>query len=88
MTEQVNHPTHYNQYPIEVIDMMIKIWGKEKTIDFCIMNAFKYRMRFFLKGDDTAKEDYNKEQWYLNKAEELRLEKPKKSTYPVVKKSK
>jgi len=34
--EKVDHPKHYNQYPIEVIDMMVSIWGKEKAIDFCI----------------------------------------------------
>ena len=37
--EKVDHPKHYNQYPIEVIDMMVSIWGKEKAIDFCIMNS-------------------------------------------------
>ena len=37
--EKVDHPKHYNQYPIEVIDMMVSIWGKEKAIDFCIMNV-------------------------------------------------
>lgn len=67
--EQVNHPSHYNNYPIEVIDMMIKIWGKENTINFCIMNAFKYRMRLGLKNNTT--EDLKKEQWYLDKAKEL-----------------
>ena len=68
--EKVNHPKHYNQYPIEVIDMMVAIWGKEKTIDFCLMNAFKYRMRLGLK--DSITQDLAKEHWYLNKAEELK----------------
>jgi len=40
--EKVDHPKHYNQYPIEVIDMMVSIWGKEKAIDFCIMNGRNY----------------------------------------------
>ena len=39
--EKVDHPKHYNQYPIEVIDMMVSIWGKEKAIDFCIMNGWR-----------------------------------------------
>jgi len=68
--EKVNHPKHYNQYPIEVIDMMVAIWGKEKTIDFCLMNAFKYRMRLGHKDD--IKQDLAKEQWYLDKAQELK----------------
>lgn len=64
---KVNNPSHYNQYPIEVIDMMIAIWGKEKTKDFCIMNAFKYRMRMGHKDSPDAE----KEKWYLDKAKGL-----------------
>lgn len=69
MQEAVEHPKHYNSYPIEVIDMMLSIWGKENTINFCLMNAFKYRMRLGLK--DNIEQDLAKEQWYLNKANEL-----------------
>ena len=29
--EHVNHPTHYNNYDVEVIEMMERIWGPEKT---------------------------------------------------------
>ena len=61
---------HYNQYSIELIDMMIRIWGVEKTITFCEMNAYKHRMRVGHKG--AVAEDLAKEAWYLNKAEELR----------------
>ncbi len=68
-TNNVNHPKHYNQYPIEVIDMMVAIWGKEKTATFCTMNAFKYRMRLGHKND--IQEDLAKEQWYLDKALQL-----------------
>ena len=67
--EKVNHPKHYNKYPIEVIDMMESIWGIEATINFCIMNAFKYRMRLGEKDDIT--QDLAKEEWYLKKAQEL-----------------
>lgn len=67
--EQVNHPAHYNQYPMEVIDMMISIFGLQYTTIFCYMNAFKYRMRAGYKDD--IKQDFDKERWYLNKAKEL-----------------
>ena len=67
--EQVNHPDHYNSYPIEVIDMMIHIWGHDAVKLFCEINAFKYRMRMGLK--EYASQDLEKEQWYLNKAKEL-----------------
>ena len=66
---EINHPKHYNQYPVEVIDMMIGIWGEEATRTFCILNAFKYRMRIGHKDDTQA--DLAKEQWYLDKAKEL-----------------
>ena len=65
-----DHPDHYNTYPIECLDMMIAIWGKDKVRDFCIMNAFKYRMR--LGHKDNIYQDIEKEEWYLRKAEELR----------------
>jgi hypothetical protein len=70
MTDPVNHPPHYNQYPIEVIDMMIAIFGKEHTAAFCLLNAFKYRMR--LGHKDNIAQDLAKEQWYLAKAQELK----------------
>ena len=76
--EQVNHPNHYNTYSIEVITMMIGIWGNEKTADWCEMTAFKYRMRMGTKENNPIEQDQSKEKWYLSKAQELRkLEKNK-----------
>lgn len=69
VNDNVNHPVHYNQYPIEIIDMMIIMFGKEATFNFCLLNAFKYRMRAGNKQN--LKEDLAKEQWYLNKAKKL-----------------
>lgn len=71
--EHVNHPSHYNNYDIEVIEMMRRIWGDKATATFCEMNAFKYRMRMGTKPDNSTEQDLKKEQWYLNKAKELRL---------------
>ena len=65
----VNHPTHYNHYNIEVIDMIAAIWGNEKAKDFCYMNAFKYRMRAGYKNDFQT--DLQKERWYLEKAKDF-----------------
>lgn len=70
--EYVNHPKHYNNYDIEVIDMMEKVFGREATISFCTLNAFKYRMRAGTKPNISADQDLKKEQWYLNKAKELK----------------
>lgn len=70
--EKVNHPKHYNNYDMEVIDMMEKIWGTKYTIVFCQMNAYKYRMRMGTKPGSDITEDLEKEQWYLKKADELK----------------
>lgn len=70
--EEVNHPQHYNNYDVEVIDMMERVFGKEATITFCKLNAFKYRMRAGTKPGQDADKDLNKEQWYLDKMNEMR----------------
>lgn len=70
--EMVNNPKHYNNYTIEVIDMMRKIWGDEATALWCEMTAFKYRMRVGTKPDNPIEQDLSKEEWYLSKAKELR----------------
>lgn len=65
----VNHPSHYNQQGIEVIDLMLKSFGRQAVLDFCLLNAFKYRMRAGYKGD--AHEDIAKAMWYEAKIKEL-----------------
>ena len=70
--EMVDHPSHYNQYDIEVIDMIIKIWGPEAAALWCDITAFKYRMRMGTKPGNSIEQDIKKEQWYLNKAREIR----------------
>lgn len=70
--EQVNHPSHYNNYTIECIEMMRRVWGDALTAQWCEMTAFKYRMRLGTKPDNSIEQDLAKEKWYLNKAKELR----------------
>ena len=70
--EHVNHPNHYNTFSKEVIDMMVDIWGIDKTIAFCEMNAFKYKMRMGDKPNQPLEQDCSKATWYLNKAKELK----------------
>ena len=69
--EEVNHPQHYNNYDVEVIEMMEKVFGREATATFCKLNAFKYRMRAGTKPNQSAEKDLNKEQWYLDKMKDL-----------------
>lgn len=73
------NPDHYKSYSVETIDMMVAIYGKEKVAIHCELNAFKYRMRMGKKKSETVDQVdghfincYKKEQWYLNKAKELR----------------
>lgn len=70
MEKDAINPSHYKQYPVEVIDMMISIWGIEQAISYCLMTAFKYRMR--LGHKDEMNQELEKEKWYLNKANELK----------------
>jgi len=66
------NPKHYRNYSIETIEMMAAIYGKAATALYCEMTAFKYRMRMGTKPDNSIEQDLKKEQWFLNKAEELR----------------
>lgn len=70
--EMVNHPSHYNNYDIEVIDMMEKIWGTAYLYIWCTLTAYKYRMRMGTKPGGSLEEDLRKERWYLKKAAELK----------------
>jgi len=68
----VNHPQHYKNYSVEVIDMIERIWGVEATIHYCEGNALKYRMRAGTKPGISLEQDFEKEKWYLNKVKELK----------------
>jgi len=59
MTEPVDHPSHYNQGKIEVIDA-IQDW----KLDFCEGNTVKYVARSKHKGKRL--EDLKKARWYLD----------------------
>lgn len=67
----VNHPKHYNNYDVEVIDMMRRIWGHEATAIWCKLTAFKYRMRMGTKPGSSLEEDLEKERFYLEKMKEI-----------------
>ena len=71
------NPSHYKQYPVEVIDMMEAIWGAEAVKTYCLMTAFKYRMRLGHKDDIT--QELEKERWYLDRAKRIDKMEPKKS---------
>lgn len=63
-------PSHYKTYDVEAIEMMIRIWGKERVAEWCEITAFKYRCRVGMKDD--VQQDLKKEAYYLAKWKELR----------------
>jgi len=65
-------PPHYTVGSIEVIDMMVRIWGEQRVADYCEINAFKYRMRIGKKPHQTLEQELKKAIWYEDKAKELR----------------
>ena len=69
---EVSHPSHYNNYSVEVLEMMRRIWGDEKVEIFCELNAFKYRMRMGLKEGNPTEQDLAKEKFYLEYMKKLK----------------
>jgi hypothetical protein len=65
MTDNVNHPKHYNSHPsgVECIDIT-------KHYDFCLGNAIKYIWRAGIKTESPI-EDLKKAIWYIEKEIEL-----------------
>ena len=72
MSEQVNHPAHYQKNGKECIDVMIEKFGVKAVINFCECNQFKYEWRAGMKEGNSAEQDLAKAEWYKNKAKELR----------------
>lgn len=60
MSEYINHPDHYNQGDIEVIDV-IEDWN----LGFHLGNAIKYIAR--AEHKDNTKQDLEKAKWYIQR---------------------
>jgi len=71
--ESINHPAHYNQYDIEVVEMARRLWGNEVMLNVAFVTAFLYRMRLGEKPNVPFETDFKKEHWWLNYAKELKL---------------
>lgn len=65
--EMVNHPSHYNIYDIEVLDMMKKIWNIFSAAMWCKLTAFKYRMRMGSKPGNSMQQEISKETFLLDR---------------------
>lgn len=61
MHDPVNHPAHYTDGQIEVIDFI-----DDKQLSYCLGNAVKYISRAGKKDPAKTIEDLQKAVWYLN----------------------
>ena len=68
--DNVNHPSHYTNGNIEVIDFI-----EDKNLPYHLGNAEKYISRAGKKDPEKTAEDLQKAVWYLNRYIEL-LNKP------------
>lgn len=62
LNDAVNHPSHYTDGKIEVIDFI-----EDKNLDFCLGNAIKYISRAGKKDPTKEIEDLKKAVWYINR---------------------
>ena len=70
--DNVNHPALYNRDgAMECIREMVVVFGYEATINFCKLNAWKYRYR---ASEKNGAEDMAKSDWYVKMVEELTAE--------------
>ena len=62
MNDAVNHPAHYTDGKIEVIDFI-----EDKKLPYHLGNAIKYICRAGKKDPDKTIEDLQKAAWYINR---------------------
>lgn len=65
----VREPSHYKHGTFETIDEMLLVFGPQKTYDYCIVTAWKYRSRAPFKGK--PEQDMEKANRYLEMAREI-----------------
>ena len=64
MSDNVEHPKHYEQYSIETIDVIQGQTTPDEFRGFLKGNIFKYVARYRAKN---GSEDLNKARWYLDR---------------------
>lgn len=69
LSDEVDHPNHYQHGGIETIDLIEATLSEEEFIGFLKGNILKYRERAGHKGD--AETDYSKAKWYYDRLHEL-----------------
>ena len=66
------NPAHYKSGDKEVWEMMIDVFGKEKYLAFCELNAFKYRMRAGKKPLVSVVDEFAKAIWYESQMDQVK----------------
>ena len=62
MSDPVNHPSHYTDGKIEVIDFI-----EDKNLGFHLGNTVKYISRSGKKDQNKTIQDLEKARWYLDR---------------------
>lgn len=62
MSDMINHPSHYTDGNIEVIDFI-----EDKKLNYHRGNALKYLCRAGKKDPEKEVEDLQKAAWYINR---------------------
>ena len=62
MSDEVNHPSHYTDGNIEVIEYI-----EDKKLGYCLGNAVKYISRAGKKDPAKEIEDLQKADWYIKR---------------------
>ena len=69
--EMVNHPSHYNRYSVEAVEMARRIWGDEAMKTAAEITAFFYRMRMGLKPENSVQQELDKENFWLDYSKKI-----------------
>lgn len=73
LKNNVNHPSHYNQGKIEVIEVI-----EDQELGFHLGNAIKYILRAGKKDPSKTLEDLNKAKWYIDRFIEIQKPAPRR----------
>ena len=65
MSDNINHPPHYNIGSIETIDMIKNCMSPSEFEGYLQGNIIKYISRYKYKG--SALEDLKKTEWYISR---------------------
>jgi len=65
MSDNINHPKHYNIGGLETIDIIESRLTKEEFVGYLKGSKMKYDLRYPFKGN--VEEDLAKSEWFKNK---------------------